>query len=443
MFKTIIFFTLFFLTCILVQEESYGFIEGFEPSQTPNFNFDKTSDIISLDMTSVNDQPKRYLVFGYDSLNNAYQDTKNIVYGINSNSGFFSVGVFDESEALSLKSKGYYVVEDYMLDFHSKYLSTNAATNISQIGNIAESERVHTLYNVTGDGVTIAVVDTGVDFSNPDITDSLLRNHLNEPVMLDADGQGLILTNSTFYANKSEFGLIKNYTKSHTIPANATSTVYLTNDGVFLDMLQNGNNTKISVYNSFYPYAGIGTVLTGTVENDFKIGKTNNNYIKSESGIYHLGYILNLHMGKVQVVPVLVTDPNEAGIYDTITPDLSTSWMDFFRDEPGIRAEDYDFDFTDETSISIGDGNELLIYDSDGDGQNDYSAGIIGASVVDVYGLFSKKAEIDNDIGAVNGTLLPPMDKDGRFFGLMTDFFGHGTASSSTIASKGTTEYDI
>ena len=63
MFKTIIFFTLFFLTCILVQEESYGFIEGFEPSQTLNFNFDKTSDIISLDMTSVNDQPKRYLVF--------------------------------------------------------------------------------------------------------------------------------------------------------------------------------------------------------------------------------------------------------------------------------------------------------------------------------------------------------------------------------------------
>ena len=128
--------------------------------------------------------------------------------------------------------------------------------------------------------------------------------------------------------------------RDSTIPANATSTVYLTNDGVFLDMLQNGNNTKISVYNSFYPYAGIGTVLTGTVENDFKIGKTNNNYIKSESGIYHLGYILNLHMGKVQVVPVLVTDPNEAGIYDTITPDLSTSWMDFFRDEPGIRSQD-------------------------------------------------------------------------------------------------------
>ena len=443
MFKTVIFFTLFFLTCILVQEESYGFVESFEPSQIPNFNFDKTSDIISLDITNVNDQPKRYLVFGNDSLNNAYQDTKNIVYGINSNSGFFSVGVFDESEALNLKSQGYYVIEDYMLDFHSRYLSTNTATDISQIGNIAESEKAHTLYNVTGNGVTIAVVDTGVDFSNPDIIDSLLRNHLNEPVMLDADGQGLVLTNSTFYANKSEFGLIKNYTKSHTLPVNATSTVYLTNEGVFLDMIRNGNNTKISVYNSFYPYAGFGHILEGTVDNDFKIGKTQNNYIESKSGIYHLGYILNAHLGKLQVVPVLVTDPNEAGVYDTITPDLSTSWTDFFREDRVTTEEDYDFDFTDETSISIGDGNELLVYDSDGDGQNDYSAGIIGASVVDVYGLFSKKAEIDDYIGAVNGTLLPPMDKDGRFFGLMTDFFGHGTASSSTIASKGITEYDI
>ena len=99
MFKTIIFLTLFFLTCILVQEESYGFIESFEPIQTPNFNFDKTSDIISLDIRNVEDQPKRYLVFGHDSLNSVYQDTKNIVYGINSNSGFFSVGIFEIGRA--------------------------------------------------------------------------------------------------------------------------------------------------------------------------------------------------------------------------------------------------------------------------------------------------------------------------------------------------------
>ena len=64
--------------------------------------------------------------------------------------------------------------EDFALDFHSKYVSTNAITKTSQFGNIANSEQVHKLYDVTGRGVTIAVMDTGVDFSNPDIRETRL-----------------------------------------------------------------------------------------------------------------------------------------------------------------------------------------------------------------------------------------------------------------------------
>ena len=51
------------------------------------------------------------------------------------------------------------------------------------------------------------------------------------------------------------------------------------------------------------------------------------------------------------------------------------------------------FDFTDETPITIGSGNEFMVYDSDGDGINDYSAGTVGARVVDIYGVISDKAE--------------------------------------------------
>jgi len=29
------------------------------------------------------------------------------------------------------------------------------------------------------------------------------------------------------------------------------------------------------------------------------------------------------------------------------------------------------------------------------------------------------------------------MDKNGNYFGVMNDFYGHGTATSATIASKG------
>jgi len=69
--------------------------------------------------------------------------------------------------------------------------------------------------------------------------------------------------------------------------------------------------------------------------------------------------------------------------------------------------------------------------------------GTVGARVVDIYGIFSDKPEIDDKLGAVNGTLLPAMDKNGNYFGVMNDFYGHGTATSAIIASKGKMEYDI
>ena len=61
-------------------------------------------------------------------------------------------------------------------------------------------------YNASGNDIVIAIVDTGVDFSNPDIQHSLARDELNYPMMLDPDGQGIILTNATFAAFINEYG---------------------------------------------------------------------------------------------------------------------------------------------------------------------------------------------------------------------------------------------
>ena len=435
--KLALFLSAFFLL-ILFQQSSYGFIEGAEVPILSNFDIERTSDIISIDLPHQENLAKRYLVYGSGSLNSAFTDTKNIAYGINSDKGFFSVGILTENEASKLKSKGYYVIEDFPLDFHSKYVSTNAITKVSQLGNIANSEQVHKLYDVTGKGVTVAVVDTGVDFSNPDIMESLARDDDNNPIMLDADGQGLVLTNSTFAAN-IKHGKVYNFTKTAMLQLNATSHVYESSDGVFLNT--QAKNGTISIYNSFSPNYGNAYVLEGRVTGDLKIGTSQKNFIPSKSGIYHLGVILASHVGQMQVLTVLVTDPNQAGVYDTITPDMSTSWMDFTKKEQS--RPDYDFDFTDETPITIGSGNEFMVYDSDDDGVNDYSAGTVGARVVDIYGVISDKAEIDDKMGAVNGTLLHAMDKNGNYFGVMNDFYGHGTATSATIASKGKMEYDF
>ena len=88
--------------------------------------------------------------------------------------------------------------------------------------------------------LTIAIIDTGVDFSNPDMQHSLARDNENIPIMLDPDGQGLILTNVTFAANIDRYGTMKNFTKSSMY--NTTSDVYVKSrsDGVFLNIEQNG-----------------------------------------------------------------------------------------------------------------------------------------------------------------------------------------------------------
>ena len=386
---------------------------------------------------------KRYLVFGTNSLDEGLI-RQNSLYGVKSDNGFFYVAIFDEKSISNLISQGYNVVEDLKLEFHSEDLEFLDA---SRIGNITGSEIVSTKYNATGNGVKIAIVDTGVDFSNLDIRDSLARDEKNHPIMLDADGQGIVLANATFFAFIDKDGIIRNYSKP--IPEHLTSSTYVTKKGVYLDISQEGKGTEIPIYNSFFPQFGSSIIFNGTLVNDIKIGNNNRDYIKSKSGIYHLGVIyqgaLQGPLARVQVVPVLLVDSNIAGVYDTIIPDMTTSWEDYTRfDLKPDQKPEYDFDFTDEKPIVLGSGNEFLIYDSDKDGKIDYSAGTIGAQVLDVYGVMQNKtATLDDSIKAVNGTLLPSIDPDGKFFGVMTDFMGHGTSSAASIVSKGHEKYDI
>ena len=383
---------------------------------------------------------KRYLIFGSNSLQNNILKN-NSLYGIQSNHGFFYVSVLPETTASNLISQGYNVIEDSKLDFHQ---SDQIISDISRIGDITGSTIAKQKYNSTGTDIVIAIVDTGVDFSNPDIQHSLARDESNYPLMLDPDGQGIILTNATFVANISQYDTIRNYTKP--LLDNMTSSVYLTRDGVFLDISQGGNDTIIQVYNSFFPQFGASPIFNGTLSNDMKIGFSPTDFIKSKSGVYHLGAMYQGGLfNKIQVVPVLVVDSVNSGVYDTIIPDLSTSWKDYTQDENNSnKKSDYDFDFTDEIPIVLGSGNEFLVFDSNDDGKNDYSAGTFGAQVLDIYDVFKNdSSHIDDSLNAINGTLLPPLDPNGNFFGVMTDFMGHGTSSAASISSRGHESYDI
>ena len=428
-----------------LMSESFSYFNG----DMANYNIENNdfpieninSNIIHFNEISNEQKIKRYLVFGTGST----AELGNLIhkpYSISSSNGFFSIVTIPENTLSIFQSKGFHVIEDFQLDFHSKYISKDNVSQVSTIGNIANSELVHNLYNVTGKDVTIAIIDTGVDFSNPDLQHSLARDDENIPIMLDPDGQGLILTNATFAANIDRYGTIKNFTKSAN--HNSTSDVYVKprSGGVFLNIEQEGDGTSLLVYNSMFPMFGSTPLLNGTLNDDMKIGNDKHDYIESKSGVYHLGVMYQGSPRQPQVVPVLVVDSKEAGFYDTIIPDMSTSWQDFTKNSSNGKPE-FDFDFTDDVHHVIGDGNEFLVYDYDDDGKFDYSVGTLGAQVLDIYGVIENESEIDDSFGAINGTLLPPIDRDGQFFGVMTDVSGHGTSSAGTIVSKGQQEYDI
>lgn len=439
--KAAIFFSILLLSSFLAN--SYAFSgDTILVRDDSKINFD--SQIIDVDPNFfVDNNFKRYLIFGTNHQNSDYLKN-NSIYGIQSDNGFFYVSLLPEKSASLLATQGIHVIEDSKLEFHSL---NNKVLDASRIGDITGSNEAKQNYNASGNGTVIAIVDTGVDFSNPDIQHSLARDGFNHPIMLDPDGQGIVLTNATFFAYVDENEIIRNYSKP--IPSHMTSSAYVTKEGVFLDISQKGKGSDIQIYNSFFPQIGSSPIFKGTLDKDMKIGHDNRNYIKSKSGEYRLGVIyqggLSGPLAKVQVVPVLVVDSFIPGVYDTIIPDMSTSWEDYTRfDLPSGQRPNYDFDFTDEKPIVLGSGKEFLVYDSNGDGKNDYSAGTIGAQVLDVYGVIrNNSTEIHDTLNAINGTLLPALDPDGQFFGVMTDFMGHGTSSAASITSSGKEKYDI
>ena len=444
--KNIISKTGFFLICILLfslfPKSAMGSYDMDLPKNNADIKIDHVSDLINLQPSIYQNQIKRYIVFGSGSVANIVSRANHVTYGINSDHGSLAMGFFNQDEVSNLKLNGYEVIEDLPLEFDSMK-SDLPITEVSRIDQILGSDKAIHKYGYTGNGINIGIVDTGTDFSNPDVKDSVARDKNNIPVMIDADGQGIVLTNATFVANINSKGIIQNYTKS--IPKNVTSSVYVTSKGVFLDLNKKGKGTYVQVYNSLYPKGG-NSILNGTVSNDYRIGKDPKHFIISKSGVYHFGMIYESvsqgQSSRLQIVPVLVVDSNISGLYDTIIADMSDSWKDFVKFDRPILPK-YDFDFTNENIITLGEGNEYLVYDSNHDGKSDYGAGTVGAHVLDVYGVITKPSLVDKKLGAISGILLPPLDPHGNFFGVMYDFGGHGTGTAGSIVSVGKQSYDV
>src|SRR5581483_2603167 len=437
------------------------YLQGADTVSIDGFAVDKNAakpdfgGFIKLGDLKYNGNPSRTLVYGSGNVAALSNNAHVVGLGGSAQSGqpFLGMAV---SKAPLPSNLGFSYSMDSPLQFDSSALNGTANTGRFLGSSIIGSDAVAKEYNINGSGVNVAIVDTGTDFANPDMQNSLARDKSGVPIMLDADGQGIVLTRATYLAKISN-GMVLNgsLVPQDDQPKNLTSFVYVNKTGtVFLKTSQG----EIPVYNSLYPVFG-PPVLNATASVDWIIGRSPTDYIHSASGVYRFGVIYQTQMqfGTLTfgLVPVLVVDSEKPGVYDTIIPDMYSAWYFYTQNElaridSGVNHlfSDPSFDFTDDTPIRIGGGHEFLTYDYDKDGFPDFSAGTVGARVVDLWQVASNKTKpaiaYESGYGGVAvADLLKPMDPAGDYFGVMYDLQTHGSSTAATVASHGSQEYDI
>ncbi len=413
--------------------------------------------VIDLGKMEYNGSPGRTLVFGSGNIAALANSAHVVGLGGSMKNGQPLVGVaISQSPPPSNLGFSYAADSPLQFDFSKDQIGNPGRLSGS---SIIGSDEVADKYNVTGGGVTVAIVDTGTDFSNPDMMHALARDENGIPIMLDADGQGIVLTRATYIAKTDSSGRVVNgsYTEEN-LPENITSWVYLNETGTVFLHTSYGN---IPTYNSIYPFFAT-PIVNATARVDWIIGHSPSDYIRSASGIYRFGVIYQVQQqfGTITfgLVPVLVVDSKEPGVYDTIIPDMYSGWYFYTQNELArlvTRQSEIEhlfvepsFDFTDDVPIKLGDGNEFLTYDYNKDGFPDFSVGTVGARVVDLWQAVSNKTkpavgEKTGYGGVVVADLLKPLDPAGDYFGVMYDLAGHGTSTAATVSSIGEQQYDI
>ncbi|WP_258870610.1 S8 family serine peptidase [Pyrobaculum aerophilum] len=248
--------------------------------------------------------------------------------------------------------------------------------------------QVESVYGVTGRGVNIAIVDTGVDYGHPDLSTALRfwtgtykGDQIREPLVFDADQQQVLLLQE--------------------VPIINGSTIYV--GGRYY-------NTLIPWEVYIYPPCEWYKLPALAIES-VKFGVT---YMPRYDGVKIVGVAL-LKLRGWNYYGHAVVDVNN-----------NCDFSDEFATAPP---------FTD----SYGRGgflryfsNRIIAPDYNRNGYPDDSLGVAGGFFYDWWWYFSYPAEIH-----------PGWDKQGRWLSIFYDFHGHGTAAASAAAGRGVVAYNI
>ncbi len=277
------------------------------------------------------------------------------------------------------------------LTFERDAFSGKPETTLRDIVNITGAKKTWEDLGINGTGVTIAIVDTGVDYGSMGLGywDAVARDDMGYPAAFDPDAQCMVITNLTV-------------SKIFTVGG----STFLNTTGVDPWVYLFGWVLKWSeVWSGPWPFP---MNITG---------------IHSASGNYRFGIMLQLGLywftGYPDIFPVLVVDSVTAGVYDKVYVDLSFNWA-----WQGLGP--WEMSFADETPVTP-TGRTVAARDFDGDGYHDLSAGSL-AYFLDVWGVSPNPAD--------RGLVLKPVDPAGNYVVFENDWFGHGTSCAESAAGR-------
>jgi len=262
-------------------------------------------------------------------------------------------------------------------------------------------------YNVTGDGTTIAIVDTGVDYGalNFGYWDVMARDAFGYPAALDADATCLVYTNITL-----------------TTFANA-SGIFLPTSG--LDPLV---YFPLLIDYGYLPAASFSYLFGEPFPSDMEVTG-----ILQSGKSCHWGVMFQWLFGS-DLFPTIVVDLDEDGVYETVYVDMSFNWdwIPYWYNETYGETWPFwsapwppDFSFTDEVALNT--TFPVGARDFTGDGVFDLSVSSLGY-FLDVWGMSPNSAD--------RGLLLQPIDPLGNYACFVYDFYGHGTSCASCAAGR-------
>lgn len=340
------------------------------------------------------------------------------------NAPLYVYGKIQKAAVLSLGARPAvsYVYPDVRLGFDRmtadrEVFSDKLAADMYRVRQIIGADQVNQL-GVTGKGVTIAIVDTGTDFTIPDLQQAVARDSSGRAISFDPDGEGLGITS---------------------LVVHRIGDVLKTSD------------LSVDVWNpASYVQTSSAIPAVEKVKLNFDYGAPT---VVSLSGNYHFGILRETikdgMSGETVNVdfPIVVVDSVVPNVYDTVVVDMSTAYYNFLSlygqklnkkvtDSLGLglqwpkpNASWNTHSFTDQQSHRIG-GDDLITSSTNG-GVPSFSAGMLA------FGL---------DISGRTGryfSLLPPIDPNGNFVNVFYDSESHGTSTASNAASRGVLGYNL